>query len=132
MQILHTSLFNNGYCNLVLIVFSQGYTSTIHAGVRLRNTLFCSHRSNICCPRDCVPRHNGGAPLKPLRDDSVLRALSSLRGLRGAQTRSNIHTFSGVFIDKRRVGRRSLTHCAPTKSSKKLESNHFFRLGFLN
>ena len=34
-----------------------------------------------------VSRHNGGtsgAPLKPLRDDSVLRALSSLRGLRGA------------------------------------------------
>ena len=25
-----------------------------------------------------------GAPLKPLRDDSVLKALSSLRGLRGA------------------------------------------------
>ena len=42
---------------------------------------------NICCPRDCVSRHNGdtaGAPLKPLRDDSALRALSSLRGLRGA------------------------------------------------
>ena len=42
---------------------------------------------NICCPRDCVSRHNGGtsgAPLKPLRDDSGLRALSSLRGLRGA------------------------------------------------
>ena len=37
---------------------------------------------NICCPRDCVSRLNGvtsGAPLKPLRDDSVLRALSSLR-----------------------------------------------------
>ena len=36
---------------------------------------------NICCPRDCVSRHNGGttgAPLKPLRDDSALRALSSL------------------------------------------------------
>ena len=33
-----------------------------------------------------VSRHNGGtsgAPLEPLRDDSVLRALSSLRGLRG-------------------------------------------------
>ena len=32
-------------------------------------------------------RHNGGtsgAPLKPFRDDSALRALSSLRGLRGA------------------------------------------------
>ena len=36
---------------------------------------------NICCPRDCVSRHNGGtsgAPLKPLRVDSALRALSSL------------------------------------------------------
>ena len=45
----------------------------------------CSHRSNICCPRDCVSRHNGGtsgAPLKPLRDDSALRVLSTLRGLR--------------------------------------------------
>ena len=34
-----------------------------------------------------VSRHNGGAsgaPLKPLRDDSALRALSSLRGLRGS------------------------------------------------
>ena len=34
-----------------------------------------------------VSRHNGGtssAPLKTLRDDSALRALSSLRGLRGA------------------------------------------------
>ena len=34
-----------------------------------------------------VSRHNGGAlgaPLKPLRDGSVLRALSSLRGLSGA------------------------------------------------
>ena len=42
---------------------------------------------NICCPRDCVSRHNGGtsgAPLKPLRVDSVLRELSTLRGLRGA------------------------------------------------
>ena len=30
---------------------------------------------NMCCPRDCVSRHNGGtsgAPLKPLRDDSAL------------------------------------------------------------
>ena len=42
---------------------------------------------NICCPRDCVSRHNGGtsgARLKPLRVDSALRALSTLRGLRGA------------------------------------------------
>ena len=31
---------------------------------------------NICCPRDCVSRHNGGtsgAPLKPLRVDSALQ-----------------------------------------------------------
>ena len=31
---------------------------------------------NICCPRDCT--------LNPLRDDSALRALSTLGGLRGA------------------------------------------------
>ena len=33
----------------------------------------------MCCPRDCVSRHNGGtsgAPLKPLRDDSALRKYS--------------------------------------------------------
>ena len=39
--------------------------------------------SNMCCPRDCVSRHNGrtsGAPLKTLRVDSALRALSTLRG----------------------------------------------------
>ena len=43
--------------------------------------------SNMCCPRDCVSRHNGGtsgAPIKPLRDDSALRTLSSLKGLKGA------------------------------------------------
>ena len=36
---------------------------------------------NICCPRDCVTRYNGGAsgaPLKSLRVDSALRALSNL------------------------------------------------------
>ena len=34
--------------------------------------------SNMCCPRDCVSRHNGGssgAPLKPLRVDSALRCM---------------------------------------------------------
>ena len=43
----------------------------------------------MCCPRDCVSRHNrgtAGGPLKPIRDDSALRALSTLRGLRGAPT----------------------------------------------
>ena len=41
----------------------------------------------MCCPRDCVSRHNGGASgasIKPLRVDSALRALSTLRGLREA------------------------------------------------
>ena len=30
--------------------------------------IICSHRSNMCCQRDCVSRHNGGtsgAPLNP-------------------------------------------------------------------
>ena len=48
---------------------------------------FLQLSTNMCCPRDCVSRHNGrssGAPLKPLRDDSALRVLSSLGGLRGA------------------------------------------------
>ena len=48
---------------------------------------FMPNGACLSCPRDCVSRHNGGtlgAPLKPLRDDSALRTLSSLRGLRGA------------------------------------------------
>ena len=39
------------------------------------NPLMPSGAFNICCPRDCVSRHNGGtsgAPLKPLRVDSAL------------------------------------------------------------
>ena len=38
------------------------------------NPLMPNGAFNICCPRDCVSRHNGGssgAPLKPLRDDSA-------------------------------------------------------------
>ena len=36
---------------------------------------FSQLSSNMCCPRDCLSRHNGGTsgvPLKPLRDDSAL------------------------------------------------------------
>ena len=65
---------------------------------KLDNTYYCdvntlmaignnSYQFLICCPRDCVSRHNGGtsgAPLKPPRFDSPFRALSTLRGLRGA------------------------------------------------
>ena len=44
-------------------------------GKRRINPLMPTGAFNICCPRDCVSRHNGGtsgAPLKPLRDDSAL------------------------------------------------------------
>ena len=49
---------------------------------------------NICCVRDCVSRHNGGtagAPLKPLRDDSALRATVGINGLRGGGTHLGLH-----------------------------------------
>ena len=55
-------------------------------GVHLLNPFMPTVAFNICCPRDCVSRHNGGtagALLKPLRDDSALRALLFLSGLRG-------------------------------------------------
>ena len=59
----------------------------VHTAMNAINPFMPTVAFNICCPRDCVSRHNGGtagAPLKPLRDDSALRALSTLRGLRGA------------------------------------------------
>ena len=43
---------------------------------------------NICCPRDCVSRHNGGtsgAPLKPLRVDSALRYIHKINDTASAQ-----------------------------------------------
>ena len=43
--------------------------------ITLFNPLMPNGAFNICCPRDCVSRHNGGtsgAPLKPLRVDSAL------------------------------------------------------------
>ena len=68
-----------------------------------------------------VSRHNGansGAPLKPLRDDSVLRALSSLRGLRGApevpplcrETSVSRTVNVGTWLRKRNGGKNGLTH----------------------
>ena len=41
-------------------------------------TLMPTGAFNICCPRDCVSRHNGGtsgASLKPLRVDSALMSV---------------------------------------------------------
>ena len=65
---MKNAIIANGYCR----IYINPFISTV--------------AFNICCPRDCVSRPNGGtagAPLKPLRDDSALRTLSSLRGLRG-------------------------------------------------
>ena len=48
----------------------------------LPTVAFSQLSSNMCCPRDCVSRHNGGtsgAPLIPPRDDSALIILSCER-----------------------------------------------------
>ena len=74
--------------------------------------------------RDCVSRHNGGtsgAVLKPLRDDSVLRALLSLRGLRGApevpplcrETQSLGQHMFELGCENATVGKNGLMRCAP-------------------
>ena len=46
-----------------------------------------SYQFFICCPRDCVSRHNGGtsgAPLKLLRFDSALNASAAPKVQGGA------------------------------------------------
>ena len=64
-----------------------GRATSSQYGNEMFNPFMPTVALNICCPRDCVSRHNGGtagAPLKLLIVDSALRALSTLRGLRGA------------------------------------------------
>ena len=72
--------------NQIWIVF-KGFMGGLQTGLRKYLSLRARHSDvvrvflNICCPRDCVSRHNGGtsaAPLKPLRVDSALKALSTL------------------------------------------------------
>ena len=69
-----------------------------------------------------VSRHNGdtsGAPLKPLRDDSALRTLSSLRGLRGApevpplcrETSVSRTANVGTWLRKRNGGQKCVKEC---------------------
>ena len=71
-----------------------------------------------------VSRYNvgtSGAPLKPLRDDSVLRALSSLRGLRGApevpllcrDTSVSRTTNVGTWLRKRNGGKKWVSVTVP-------------------
>ena len=72
-------------CHFYLVVIEQQHLDTLNANII--NPFMPTGAFNICCPRDCVSRHNGGTsggPLKPHRVDSALRARSSLGGLRGA------------------------------------------------
>ena len=71
----------------------KNHNNAIHPSTQHVNPFMPTVAFNICCPRDCVSRYNGGTsgvPLKPLRDDSALRALSFLRGLRGGTRGSHI------------------------------------------
>ena len=52
----------------------------VYACIYVFNPLMPNGAFNICCPRDCVSRHNGGtsgAPLKPLRVDSGVNIWST-------------------------------------------------------
>ena len=80
--------YNFIYSNLNFFALEQG-RQLFHCSIAtcVLNPFMPTVAFNICCPRDCVSRHNGGtsgAPLKLFRGDSALRALSSLRDLRGA------------------------------------------------
>ena len=74
----------NGKYNLILVWFNKMLKKFIclfiHALTsRGINPFMPTGAFNICCPRDCVSRHNGGAsgvPLKPLRDDSALSSFA--------------------------------------------------------
>ena len=64
--------------------FNQFLSRNLMKAINLSKSLvYKDSWSTICCPRDCVSR-TANAPLKPLGVDSALRALSTLRGLRGA------------------------------------------------
>ena len=73
--------------SVMMPVFLTVYNG--HGNIRIRQQLlfnpFLPTVPTFAVRETDVSRHNGGpsgAPLKPLRDDSALRALSSLRGLK--------------------------------------------------
>ena len=79
--------WNKGIYKVVSSIYSFVSSYPQRALMLKFNPFMPNGAFNICYPRDCVSRHNGGtsgAPLNPLRVDSALRALSTLRGLRGA------------------------------------------------
>ena len=60
----------------VMLIYVNWCRSKTCSALSKVNPFIPTGAFNICCPRDCVSRHNGGtsgAPLKPLRDDSALR-----------------------------------------------------------
>ena len=76
---------NNGFSNMLL------------------NPFMPTGAFNICCPRDCVSRHNGGpagAPLKPLRDDSALTPWT-LRHLVHTLTAPTLGNAAKIFKGKK-------------------------------
>ena len=76
----HFIHFLESFCSIfVYIISNKNFTRLTHLCPPLLST--------FAVRETYVSRHNGGtsgALLKPLRDDSALRALSTLRGLRGA------------------------------------------------
>ena len=69
----------------ITVLWCRGLQGRGWKRVADREINFCPPFQHLLFER-LTSRHNGGtsgAPLKPLRDDSALRALSSLRGLRG-------------------------------------------------
>ena len=81
---------------------------TLGCGVNIQfNTSMPSGAFNICCPRDCVSRHNGGtsgAPLKPLRVDSALSDVFCTQWLVYINLRARLQTFYDWFKKKYTIG----------------------------
>ena len=106
-----------------------------HIYIFLPTVAFSQLSSNMCCSRDRVSRHNGGAsgaPLKPLKDDSALRALSTLRGLRGApevpplcrETQSLGQQMLELSCENATVGRNGLNGVFPIHTNSQRKKHH--------
>ena len=78
MQFLYMQFLKNlgiFYFSFQKLLLETSRAITEHYRMEWLNPFMPTVAFNICCPRDCVSRHNGGtagAPLKPLRDDSAL------------------------------------------------------------
>ena len=101
--------------------------------------------SSICCPRDCVSRHNGGtsgAPLKPLRDDSALmcQTISHSSGAllfphsSGARSHRHADVASAGFRHDSGLHHQQGLCCLSGAAAKVrfLYANHFYNFIFFN